>query len=389
MKYRYLNPKSIESARPKESNYKLSDGHGLYLLITAAGSKLWRYDYRFESKRKTLALGIYPDVSLSLARQRHHNARMMLAKGNDPMAGEKIQITNSLALVTAKWLERQESLWTPGHYKQVQGTLQSAILATLGEKAIGTITPGQLLQELQNKANGGTIATAHRIQGWLGKIWTYANACGYCQSNPTLALSKALPQHLIEHMPTIVEPLGIKELLRAIFARKSLADIGLQVISYTFTRPRELRCAKWPEIDFERKIWTIPADRTKMRRRHLVPLAAQVLILLDELRNIGGGEEWLLPSPYKTGQPITEQTWLRALYATGIKKGNMTIHGFRGIASTLLHESGEWRYDAIETQLAHTTGSNTARSYNHAAYLPERIAMMQWYANHLDEVRNG
>jgi len=366
---------------------KLADGRGMYLLVNQTG-KYWRFDYRFNGKRKTFALGVYPDVPLKRAREKRDEARSMIADGIDPAMQRKATLKaekESFEGVAREWYEKQRTVWKPGHAMTVIGRLERDVFPWLGSRPINDIEPPDLLAVLRRIESRGAIETAHRIKSVCGQVFRYAVATGRAKRDPVPDLKGALQPVKATSMATITDPKRIGELLRAIhgYAGAFPVKCALMMAPYVFVRPGELRQAEWSEIDLEAAQWRIPAGKMKMGRKHIVPLSGQVVAILRELKPLTGRGKYLFPSVRSTVRPMSENTVNAALRRMGFEKGEICGHGFRAMASTILHEQ-RWKSDVIERQLAHVEGNKVKGAYNHAKYLPMRVKMMQHWADYLD-----
>jgi len=370
---------------------KLSDGDGMYLLLTPTG-KYWRFDYRFAGKRKTLALGVYPDVSLKRAREKRHEARTSIANRVDPAMQRKATKqaeANSFEAVAREWYEKQKPTWKPNHSRTVISRLERDVFPWLGSTPIADIEAPALLGLLRRIENRGAVETAHRIKSICGQVFRFAIATGRAQRDPVPDLKGALRSVKAGSMATITEPKRVGELMRAIqgFTGTFQVQCALQIAPYVFVRPTELRHAEWCEFNLDDAVWTIPASKMKMGRPHIVPLANQVVAILRELQPFSGDNKYLFAGRDKT-RPMSDGTINVCLRRLGFEKKEICGHGFRGMASTLLHGQG-WKSDIIERQLAHIEGNSVKAAYNHAEYLPERIKLMQHWADYLDGLRDG
>lgn len=375
-------------------NRKLSDSKGMYVLVTKAG-KYFRYDYRFGGKRKTLALGVYPQTSLADARRKHSEARKLLEKDIDPSAfkkAKKIELIgkaeNNFLTVALEWFEKHKNIWSEGHTKVVIRRLEKNVFPWLANRQIDSISAPEILKVLRRIEDRGAVETAHRVKQICSMIFRYAIATGRAERDPTADLRGALTPIKPRHMATITDPKEIGALLRAIdgYQGNIMTRCGLQLAALLFVRPGELRKAEWAEIDFEEALWKIPARKMKMRRPHIVPLPTQAIGVLKEMEPLTGGGKYVFPSLRSAKRPMSNNTLLAALRRMGYSKDEMTIHGFRAMASTILHEHG-WASEIIERQLAHAEKNNVKAAYNHAEHLERRIEMMQYWANYLDKLR--
>jgi integrase len=391
-----LKDVAVGNAKPSTKPRKLSDGGGLHVLIQPTGSKLWRLAYRFAGKQKTLALGVYPVVSLEEARTRRGEAKKLLARSIDPavqrraarQAGEDSSFRGVAEEVIAK-LEREGRA-------QVTLTKKRWLLdfayPAFGDRPIAEITAPDLLALLRKIESRGLYETARRLRSTCGMVFRYAIATGRAERDPSMDLRGALTAPPVNHRATIIDPKSIGALLRAIdgFDGQPTTRGALRLAAYLFVRPGELRHAEWNEFDLDAGIWSIPAEKMKMRRPHRVPLARQPLAILRELQEITGNGRWLFPSVRTFTRPISENTLNAALRRLGYGSEEMCTHGFRGMASTRLNEMGRWNPDAIERQLAHQEANAVRRAYTHGAeFWTERVQMMQAWADYLDGLKEG
>jgi integrase len=390
-----LTDSAIRNAKPKDKPYKLADGAGLYLLVTPKGGKWWRLDYRFNGKRKTLSMGVYPDVSLKSARDRRTEAKTQLADGIDPGEIRKAtkasqSDTSGFEAVAREWWGKREPTWSKTHSSRTILRLEKDVFPWIGTRPIGEIEAPELLTVLRRIENRGALETAHRIHQICGQIFRYAVATGRAQRDPSTALKGALPPNRQKHHASITDPKKIGELLRAVegYEGTLITRCALQLAPLTFVRPGELRHAEWVEIDLEKAEWRIPGEKMKMRTVHIVPLSIQALKVLNEVKPLTGRGKYVFPGIRSNQRPMSENTVNAALRRLGYTKEEMTGHGFRSMASTILNEQG-WHRDAIERQLAHAERNSVRAAYNYAEHLPERIKMMQWWADYLDKLKVG
>jgi len=377
---------------------KLADGGGLHLLITNAG-KYWKLDYRFGGKRKTLSLGVYPQVTLKEARTKRHDARKLLENNIDPSQQKQADRRKAVAKtqsatfegVSIEWMGKQSKKWVQTTITHTQAKLDRHILPWIGSLPIADIEAPDVLSVIQRVEKRGTIETAHRLKMICSQVFRYAVATGRAKSDPTRDLQGALAPVVTTHRAAITEPKAVGQLMRAIqsFEGTFVVQCALQLTPYLFVRPGELRHSEWSEIDFEKAEWRIPAEKMKMKVMHLVPLSKQAFAILKDLHPLTGGGKYLFPALGRSDRPMSENTINTALRRLGYDtKTEHCAHGFRGTASTLLHERG-WESDVIERQLAHQEGNAIKGAYNHARHLPERKEMMQVYADYLDGLRDG
>ena len=393
-----LTDVKIRNEKPGSRAKRLWDSGGLYLEITPAGGKLWRFKYRHMGKEKLLALGKWKAVSLSMARDARDDAKKLQARGIDPSSARKqakleafARAANSFEQVAREWYARQAKIWVPHHADDVLRRLESNLFPELGALPISEIKPFRLLTAIRKIEQRGAYDLAHRVLQVASQIFRYGVATGVCERDPAPDLRGALTPHKSKNQAA-VKPEDVPALLRSIADYDKIGDrqtaLALQVLALTFVRTGELIWAEWTELMLEgdEPVWMVPAERMKMRTEHVVPLARQVVIILRELHAMAGGSRYVLPGR-NPDKPISNNTMLFALYRLGYKR-RMTGHGFRAIASTLLNESG-FRPDVIERQLAHCERNDVRGAYNRAEYLTERRAMMQKYADMLDALVRG
>jgi integrase len=388
---------AVRKAHARERPYKLTDGRGLCLLVQPNGSKWWRYRYRWQGVERMLSLGTYPDVPLAEARSRLAAARQKLAKDIDP-AEERRKTTNvgsSFQAVAQDYLTRLErqvllNRRSASTLKKARWSLQTFIYPRLGSKPIGSITPQELLQVLKDIEARDMAETARRTKQRCGQVFRHAIGLGLASRDITIELRGLLEPPIVKHHASITEPAAVGALLRAIdgFSGRFVTRYALKLSPLVFLRPGELRKAQWSEIDFENAEWRIPADRMKRKVQHIVPLSHQALAVLRDLKAITGEGLWLFPALGRHAGCLSENTVNLALRTLGYAKEDMTAHGFRSMASTLLNEQG-WPPDAIERQLAHFEDDEVRGAYNYAEHLPIRRQMMQVWANYLDDLRAG
>lgn len=386
---------SIRNAKPKDKPYKLTDGRGLYLLVKKTG-KYFRWDYRFAGKRKTFSLGVYPDITLKEVRERHEDLRRLLARDIDPMEYKKnvktkhqVEVEHSFEVVAREWFLKYQPVWTEKHAKTIISRLENNIFPWLGGTSVSSITAPLLLESLRRIEDRGALETAHRVKQICGQVFRYAIATGRAERDPSVDLKGALAPTRAKSMATITSPEKIGKLMRSIdgYQGHFITRCALKLAPLTFVRPGELRHAEWHEINLEHAEWKIPAEKMKMRSAHIVPLSRQALAVLEEIRPLTGEGRYVFPSLRSMSRPMSNNTVNAALRRMGYAKDEMTGHGFRAMASTVLHEQG-WPSDAIERQLAHTERNSVKAAYNHAQYLPERRKMMQAWADYLLKLEN-
>jgi integrase len=392
-----LNEMKIRNAKPKEKFYKLTDSDGLYLHVTEKGGKLWRFKYRFGGKYKLLALGVYPEISLLYARQKRDEARRQLAKGIDPGAIRKAQKqakteeTETIEVVAREWHEKFKSKWTEGHALKIMRSLELDVFPWIGTRPIKDIKAPELLTVLRRIESRGVLEGAHRVRGLCSMIFRYAVSTGRAERNPAQDLIGSLAPAKEKHLAAITEPKKVCELLRAIdgYSGSYVVKLALQLSPLVFVRPGELRHMEWTEVDFDEALWSIPAEKMKMREPHLVPLSKQALKILEEIKKLTGASKYAFPSGRTFERPMSNNAILAALRRMGYTKEEMTPHGFRAMARTIIDEVLQIRPDFIEAQLAHRVSDPLGRSYNRTQHLNERRKMMQLWANYLDGLKTG
>ncbi|HUF41905.1 MAG TPA: integrase arm-type DNA-binding domain-containing protein [Verrucomicrobiae bacterium] len=398
-----LTDTAIRAAKPQAKPFKLFDGGGLHLLVNPAGGKWWRWKYRFGGKAKLLSFGVYPDVSLKTAREKRDEARKQLAAGIDPGEARKAEKVaqagaESFKAIAREWHAKFSPGWVPSHGDRILRRLEKDVFPWLGKRPIAEIKAPELLSMLRRIESRGALETTHRAMQNCGQVFRYAVATGRAERDPTGDLRGALPPAKEKHHASIIEPKRIAELLRVIDAYQGyfVTKCALRLAPLVFVRPGELRGAQWPEIDLEKAEWRIPGERMKMREQHIVPLARQAVEICQELEPLTNrvfpsrpdAPRFVFPSARTHERPMSENAVLAALRRMGYTKEEMTGHGFRSMASTLLHEQG-WNHQAIERQLAHAERNAVSAAYNFAEHLPERRKMMQAWADYLAGLKSG
>lgn len=387
---------AIRNAKPGAKPIRLFDGRGLYLEISPAGGKHWRLKYRYGGKEKRLALGSYPTITLAEARESSEAARKLLASGLDPSAAKKeakvVQraAVETFELVAEEWFAKFRHTWADNTAETVISRLRKDIFPFIGLRPIGEVTAMELLSVVRRIEARGAVETARRDLQKCGQVLAYAVATGRALRNVAVDLRGAIAPPKKRHFASIHEPKEIGALLRAIdgYQGSAITRCALKLAPLTFVRPGELRHAEWVEIDLETAEWRIPAARMKMREKHIVPLSRQAIEALLELHPLTGAGCYVFPGERSRTRPMSENTVLAALRRLGYGAGEMTGHGFRSMASTILHEQG-WHSDAVERQLAHGDRDKVRASYNFAQHLEKRREMMQAWADYLDNLRTG
>jgi integrase len=393
-----LTDMKIKNAKPQDKPYKNADGDGLTLIVTPAGGKWWRFRYRFDGKEKALSFGTYPEISLSTAREKRLEARKQVAAGIDPgvlrkeAKTEKIEFTeNTFEKIAREWHDKLIHIWTPGHAVTITSRLERDLFPMIGHRPIKEIKASDILDALRTVESRGAIETAHRIKTICSQVFRYAIATGRAEYDPTLNLKGALQPVVEKHHSAIVEPDKIGGLLRSIDGYQGTFTVmcALKLAPLLFVRPGELRQAEWSEFDFDAAQWTIPAERMKMKISHIVPLSLQAMGILESLKPFTGDGRYVFPSPRTMSRPMSNNAILSALRRMGYEKDEMSGHGFRAMARTILDEVLQFRPDFIEHQLAHAVRDPNGRAYNRTSHLAERAKMMQVWADYLDGLKAG
>ena len=388
---------TVRNAKPTDKAQKLSDAGGLYLMVHPNGSKYWRLKYRILGKEKVLAVGIYPQISLADARARRDDAKKLLANRQDPSEVKqslkveaKLEAANTFEVVAREWLSKKA-------FKQVDKTrtrnlriLEINIFKHIGSTPINKVTPKALLLALHKMEQRGIVDSAHRALQLCGEVFRYAIATERAQADLSLVLKGALSPVKEKHHASITDAKGVADLLKSIdvYEGNILTQNALKLAPLLFVRPGELRNAEWSEMDLDACEWRIPAHKMKMKAVHIIPLAKQAIEIFKEIKSINGDGKYVFPGLRSTDRPMSENTVNAALRRLGFEKGEMTGHGFRSMASTILHEQG-WPPEAIERQLAHAERNKVKAAYNYAEHLPKRREMMQSWADYLDGLRLG
>ena len=399
-----LTDTQIKQAKPGDKDLWLTDAHGLRLLIKPNGSKYWRLKYRYLGKQKTLAVGVYPAVSLKQARQRVTEAKQLLAEGQDPSAQKRVEkyqaranVERSFAAVAEEWWHHQKGTWTEDHAGRVWTRLRDNTFPRIGQRPIADIHPQDVISIIREIEGRDAPDVAQRVLQDIGRVCRYAVQVGKLTHNPATELSDILKGRKTSHrasLPREELPAFLRELDSYQARGRQLTQLAIKLLVLTFVRPGELRAARWDEFDIESSIWRIPGERMKMGTDHLVPLSRQALAVLEEIRAISGQYELLFPSERERARPMSDNTMRRAIFKMGWDgtqegKSKANPHGFRATASSLLNESG-FNPDAIERQLSHMERNGVRAAYlHHARYLDERTQMMQWWADYLDDAKGG
>lgn len=400
--YHALKALAVRKAKPADKPYKMADGGGLYLLVNKSG-RYWRYDYRHGGKRKTLALGVFPTVTLEQARELHSKAKHELEReGTDPALAmsKKARVQSSelarvctVQAVCDEWLSKRTE-WADSHKVKVELRLKNDVYPVLGARDIQSVTAPEVLQCLRLVEGRGAIDSAHRIKHTLGQVFRYAIATGRAEHDPTSGLRGALSKITKQSYPHITDPARLGEVLRAIEGYTGSFEVrqALRLLPLVFTRPGELRAAEWEEFDLKRAVWTIPAERMKRKQNgnHIVPLSRQALAIVQELKEVTGNGDackLVFPGARSLTRPISDNSLNAGLRRLDVLQDEHVAHGFRHTASTLLNEQRGFDPDLIEVQLHHADRSMRGK-YNKAAYFDDRRKMMQAWADYLDSLRS-
>ena len=396
-----LTDVKVRNAKPREKPYKLYDGEGLFLHITPVrkftpkGGRYWRLRYKYSGKDKLLALGTYPGISLATARRKKEDARKLIANGIDPSVVRKVEKYGAKAgtfkAVANEWHENNEGMWTKGHAKTIKSRLERDVFPWLGDRPIEKITAPELLMTLRKIESRGAIESAHRIKSLCGQVFRYAIATGRAERDWSADLRGALKPVKSRHFPALIEPDKVAGLLRAIdgYQGSYVVKCALKLAPLTFLRPGELRHGEWKEIDLEQATWSIPGERMKIKEPHVVPLAGQTISILKDLYCFTGSSKYIFPSGRTFSRPMSENAVNAALRRMGFESDEMTGHGFRAMARTMLDEILHFPADIIEHQLAHAVKDPLGRAYNRTKHIEERIRMMQTWADYLDGLKAG
>ncbi|MEG8734899.1 tyrosine-type recombinase/integrase [Klebsiella pneumoniae] len=390
-----LTARQVDTSKPKDKPYKLSDGGGLYLLVNPNGSRYWRLKYRIAGKEKLLALGVYPDITLAEARQKRADAKKVLAAGGDP--GQEKQeekqakeqaVANSFERLAMEWHSHKSTSWSEGYAEHLLMYLKKDIFPFIGQKAITDISQVEMLNVLRKMEQRGVLDKLKKTRQACRQIFTYAIITGRAEHNPVSDLAGALKSPKQQHYPHLLVD-QIPDFLRALseYSGSTITRNATRLLMLTGLRTIELRASEWVDIDFDKGVWNVPAERMKMRRPHLVPISTQVRELLEEIHQLTGRGKYVFPGRNDAGKPMSEASINQVIKRIGYD-GKATGHGFRHTMSTILHEQG-YNTAWIETQLAHVDKNSIRGTYNHAQYLDGRREMLQWYADYMAALENG
>lgn len=393
MKYR-LTDTAVKHAKPKPDGKpaKHTDGGGLYLLVNSTG-KYWRFDYTHNSKRRTLALGIYPDIPLKVAREKHLTARQQLAAGQDPSEQKRAardalvaDSVNSFEAVANEWHKRFKPQWSEQHANNLTALLNNDLIPALGRRKISEIEPRDVLACLRKIESRGAISTAHRAKTCVGQVFRYAVATGRANRDQTADLKGALSPEMPVNFAAITEPAKIGRLMLDIrnYQGEMKTKTGLLMLAYTFQRPGEVRCMEWQEVNLEAAMWDIPANKMKSGLAHSVPLSRQVVKMLEDMKQLSRGFKYVFAARTDIRKPMGAVTLVGALRRIGYGSDEMTAHGFRALARTTLDEVLEFDERVIERQLSHSVKDALGSAYNRTKHIKKRVEMMQAWADYLD-----
>ncbi len=393
-----LNDVKIKNIKPTDKTMRHFDGGGLYLEVAPSGGKWWRFKFRFDGKEKRLSLGVYPEISLKDARERRDEARKQLANKVDPSENRKAtksarmdQVANTFEVIAREYFSKDSPTRSKNHSQRILTQLQNDIFPWIGKRPIVDINPPELLEAIQRIEKRGVLETAHRTLQYCGQVFRYAVITGRTERDPSIHLRGAIAPPKEKHLAALTDPKDIAGLLRAIddYVGYPIIKNALRLAPLVFVRPGELRNAEWSEIDLEKAEWNIPAHKMKMRQAHLVPLSKQAIEILKETHALTSHRQYVFPCVRSPTRPMSNTGILAALRRMGYTSDEMTAHGFRAMARTLLDEVLGVRPDFIEHQLAHAVRDPNGRAYNRTAHLAERKKMMQQWADYLDMLKEG
>ena len=396
-----LTDVAIKNAKQRVKPYKMGDAGGLFLLVQPSSGKLWRLKYRVDGREKKLGIGTYPEVSLAEARRRRDDARELIAAGKDPSrekqrdkARSRLQAENTFKAIAAEFCDKRkrdgDKAWAAATATRSEYLL-SLLDPSIGRMVVSEIKPPDVLAAIRKIEGKGNLESARRTLQLASAVFRYAVATARLESDPTRDLRGALTAPTVTHYGAITDAGGVGELLRAIdgYDGQGLTKLTLQLAPHVFVRPGELRHAEWGDIDLDGALWVIPAEKMKMRKAHHVPLSRQAVAVLRGVRAVTGDAGYVFPSMRARSRPMSENTINAALRRLGYTSDEMTAHGFRAMASTLLNESGKWHPDAIERALAHGDKDKVRAAYHRGTHWKERVEMAQWWSDYLDQLRKG
>ncbi len=393
-----LTDTAVRNAKPREKPYKVTDMQGLYLLVNPHGSKLWRLRYRMDGVERKLSIGPYPQITLAEARAIRDTARKQIAFDIDPNAAKRkaqfeasIRAGNSFAKIAEELIAKKAKEGLAEATLDKQRWLLKLLGPEFGKRPVADIMPQELLHELRKHERRGRLEATKQLRSFASRVFRYAAATARAERDPAQLLMGALVSVRVKHFAAITDPIEFGGLLRAIDEYQGDPAVlhALKFSPHVFQRPGEIRHMEWSEVDFKKAVWIIPAGKMKMRTAHSVPLSRQSLEILSSMKGLSGSGRYAFPSVRSRARPISENTVNAALRRLGYTKDQMTAHGFRTSASSLLNESGKWNPDAIERALAHMVAGSVRRIYNQSAYWPERVDMAQWWSDNLDQLREA
>ena len=401
-----LTDVQVRNAKPKEKDYKLPDGYGLYLLVSKTGGRLWRFNFIFDGKPNQLSFGSYPEITLAEARQRREDARKLLAHGISPGEARKAekqsqaQESETFEAIAWEWYNRQVPAWAATHAATVISRLKRDVFPHVGSRPISELKAIDMLKVFRKIEAREKIETAHRVKSICGQVFRYAVATGRAERDCTVDLRGTLTPVIPKHHAALTDPKEVAPFLRAIddYDGSFTVKCAMRLSALVFLRPGELRLAEWTEFDLDAGEWNVPIERMKLKKRlkesrkgekHLVPLAQQAVEILKTLKPVTGGGKYLFPSMTTNLKPISDNTINQAIRRMGYDKDEMTAHGFRAMARTILEEVLHVQPEIIEHQLAHVVRDSLGRAYNRTTHLAARKKMMQTWADYLDKLRAG
>lgn len=390
---RPLSDTEIKKARPKDKEYNLADGGGLQLRVRPSGAKLWLFNYSrpYTKKRANLSLGSYPDVTLATARKEAAEARELLAQNTDPqehraetIMSEKAELENTFEFVAAKWMEVKRKQVTKDYGDDIWRSLENHLFKELGKRPIRKLKAPMVIDVLCPIAAKGNLETIKRLCQRINEVMVYATNVGFIDANPLAGIKEAFSSPKKKHMLTL-KPEELPELMKAIYSAsiKTVTRCLIEWQLHTMVRPSEAAGARWEEIDWDEKLWNIPAERMKKKKPHSVPLSSQMLTLLEDIKPISGSLDYIFPADRDRRTHTNAQTANSALKRMGFEK-RLVSHGLRALASTTLNEN-DFNYDVVEAALAHSDPNEVRAAYNRAEYLQQRREMMQWWSDHINE----
>ncbi|MDR0666878.1 MAG: integrase arm-type DNA-binding domain-containing protein [Campylobacteraceae bacterium] len=394
-----LSELKVKNAKPKDKIYKLFDGNGLCLVINVTGVKYWHFRYKIDGKEQLLSIGKYPEISLAQAREKHKEYYKQVKNGINPTDKRKKKLQNeinSLEKVAQIWLEKNADRISLTHKESIEGYLRNHINPQIGNLETSKITVKDVIKMAEIIEAKGYLETLRKVLNTLNSIFKFAVSKEYAPHNIIADIDRknTFKQAVKRNFPVIIEPKKLGQLLRDIdnYHGNLITKYALQLAPHVFLRPANLRFAEWSEIDLDKKIWRIPKEKMKTKTPHIIPLSKQVIEIIQNVKKIIGNGKYLFPSPTSNLRPICENTLVQALRRLDYTKDEIVAHSFRGIASTILHENISAHgihSDAIERQLAHSERNGVKAAYNHAEYMLERVKLMQWWSDYLDNLKNS